>query len=250
MQKDSESLARTRLKNLRKNHQLTQREVALAGGFKLDSNYRYYERLFSADFLPPRIEDQIITAFLGHGTPAIEKHEILNLFHSQEIVAALCPDQINGRSMEPNSTQSGIIMPEVETEGDSFGIDSLFSKAFPPLTRHETKLLIEEGQVMKGHGVRYGQIVPMEDDAMAPDLPLGIRVLYDPTADLQNGCYVFAHMNKSRRLVCRKYSIISKDGNDKMIRLTPLNNAFDSYLIDKHLQGHIVGRVVFAFKSF
>lgn len=250
MQKESDSLARVRLKSLRKSRQLTQREVAHEGGFKLDSSYRYYERLFSADFLPPRIEGQIIRAFLGQGTPPIEKQEILSLFHSQEIVTALCPGKFNGISIEPESTQSGIIPSEVETAVDSNGINNLFSKAFPPLTRSETELLIEEGQVMKGHGVRYGQIIPMEDESMAPDLPYGIRVLYDPTADLENGCYVFAHMNKMPHLVCRQYSVTHEDGKGKVIRLTPLNSAFDSYLIDKEMQGHVIGRVVFAFRSF
>ena len=57
-------------------------------------------------------------------------------------------------------------------------------------------------------------------------------------------------MNKMRCLVCRQYTVVSEDGRDKVIRLTPLNSAFDSYIIDKNMQGHIVGRVIFAFKSF
>lgn len=250
MQKDSETFARTRLKNLRKSRQLTQREIAEKGGFKLDSNYRYYELKFASYFLPKRIKEQIIRGFLGHGTPPIQKHEILGLFPPQEIVTALHPGQTNGAFKEPNSTQSGIVNHEVEFTSDSSSVNGLFNKAFPPLTEHETKLLLEEGQVMKGHGIRYGQIIPMEDESMAPDLPYGIRVLYDPTAELTNGCYVFAHMNKMSRLVCRQYSRISQDGRDKVTRLTPLNDAFDSYLIDKEQQGRIIGRVVFAFRSF
>ena len=250
MQKDSELLARTRLKNLRKSHQLTQVEVALKGNFKLDSNYRYYENKFSSDFLPSRMEWQITKAFLGHGTPPIEKHEILSLFHVEEIVATLCPEKFNGKSLQQESPQSGILNCGVESTSDSVGVNSLFNKAFPALTQTETKLLIEEGQVMKGLGVRYGQIVPMEDEAMAPELPYGMRVLYDPVADLEDGCYVFVHMNKMPRLVCRQYSITHQDGRNKVIRLTPLNSAFDSYSIDENMQGRIVGRVVFAFRSF
>ena len=250
MQKDSESLARERLKSLRQSHKLKQVEVTENGGFKLDSNYRYYEKKFKLEYLPAKIEAQIIRAFLGHGTPPIEKHEILNLFHSQDIVAALCPDKCNGISIELESPQGGIVNSEVESAGDSFGVDGLYNKAFPPLTRQETELLIEEGQIMKGHGARYGQVIPMEDEAMAPDLPRGIRVLYDPVVELENGCYVFAHMNKMSRLVCRQYSVGSQDGSDKVIRLTPLNSAFQSYIIDKNMQGNIIGRVVFAFKSF
>lgn len=250
MQKDSESLARTRLKNLRKNHKLKQVQVTEFGGFNLDSNYRYYEKKYKFEYLPGRIKAQIIRAFLGHGTPPIEEHEILELFHDQDVVAAMCPHKFNGESLQQDSTQSGILKSEVESAGDSDDIHSLFSKAFPPLTRKETELLIEEGQVMKGHGIRYGQIVPMEDQSMAPDLPRGIRVLYDPTADLEDGCYVFAHMNKMPSLVCRQYSVTNQGGNSKVIRLTPLNKAFETYSIDKNMQGHIVGRVVFAFKSF
>ena len=150
----------------------------------------------------------------------------------------------------PVAGHGGIVNHEVEFTDDSSSVNSLFNKAFPPLTEHETKLLLEEGQVMKGHGIRYGQIIPMEDESMAPDLPYGIRVLYDPIAELTNGCYVFAHMNKMPRLVCRQFSVVSQDGRNKVIRLTPLNSAFDSYIIDKDMQGHVIGRVVFAFKSF
>ncbi len=120
MQKDSESLARERLKNLRISHKLKQVEVTENGGFHLDSNYRYYERKYKFEYLPARIEEQIIRAFLGHGTPPIQKHEILDLFHGQDIVAALCPDKFNGISIAPESPQGGIVNSEVESAGDSF----------------------------------------------------------------------------------------------------------------------------------
>lgn len=250
MQKDSRVVAHSRLKSLRASRLLTQKEVAKYGEFKLDSNYRYYENKFRDEYLPQRIRDQIFRALLGHGTPPIQEHEISSLFYPQPEVKVLYPDQFNATSSEQKSPQSGIINGEADASIGAIDIKDLVLKAFTPLTTHEIENLVEEGQVMKGHDIRYGQIIAIEDDSMMPELPCGIRVVCDPAAELENGCYVFAHMNNMRSLVCRRYTLSIEDGVDKVIRLTALNDAFDSYLIDKNMQGHVVGRVVFAFKYF
>lgn len=244
------NIAGRRLKSLRQSRYLSQIDVATYGDFKLSSNYRYYENKHQDEFLPQRIREQIFRALLGRGTPPIKEHELLDLFYPLSDSRILYPGGNNRAPRVQEYHQHNTADHEEEKSVDLIGIDDLIHKAFSPLTEHEVETLTTDGQIMKGHGLKYGQIFPIEDEAMFPYLIPGLRAVCDIEAELDDNCIVFSKIYHLKGLVCRKYSISYQDNAEKVIHLTPLNRAFDSFVIDKNMQGHVIGRIVFAFRHF